>query len=337
MTPGDILAAYVATGHQYADLTRPYALHLIYLLSLLELATLAITYILDQGDLSAWAGRLVRWIFTTGFAYWWIQNSWWTATIVLGSFNQLGENITGQPDLTPGGFIAIATNIGKILYNAPWSAHYISDIGQAIATAILAFAIVVVLLLVAGLVIFTLAAAWLIIGPGSILVALLPNRFTSPISEGYFTWLIRTGVLLLFFFVVMGTAQSFAQQWSTTLTTECAVVGGTCTAPIPVTSLLTLLGSTIVLALICIGVPFTAAHIVGGGVNMAIEHIAAAKYLGGSISRSVGALGRSLSHRNPQSGISRTTLEQRLAAGASAASVTRPMAPPPSQIPTQKI
>src|SRR5215472_14521085 len=140
MTPGDILAAYVATGHQYADLTRPYALRLIYLLSLLELATLAITYILDQGDLSAWAGRLVRWIFTTGFAYWWIQNSWWTATIVLGSFNQLGENITGQPDLTPGGFIAIATNIGKILYNAPWSAHYISDIGQAIATAILAFA-----------------------------------------------------------------------------------------------------------------------------------------------------------------------------------------------------
>lgn len=336
MTPGDILAAYVAVGHQLADLTRPYALRLLYLLAILEILAIALMYMTDEDSPGAIFGRGIRFIFLTGFAYWWIENSWNLAVIILGSFNQLGENITGLPDLTPVGFIQIGTKIAEILWNAPSSAHWIPDIALALGEIMLAILILIIMLLIAGIVIFTLAAAWLIIGPGSILVPLMVNRFTSRIAEGYFTWLMRTGVMLLFFFVVLGVAQNFAQQWSNTLTTACgAGPGGACTAPIPVPELLTLLGSTVILAFICIGVPFTAGHIVTGGVNMALEHIASARYIAGS---GIRAASHTNSPSRPQAynpDQMSKRMEQRLQAGARAAQTTR-LTVVPSQAPTQR-
>jgi hypothetical protein len=61
------------------------------------------------------------------------------------------------------------------------------DIPLALGELLLALLIFVVLALVAGLVIFTLSAGYLIVGPACILVALLPNRWTSAMTEGYFT------------------------------------------------------------------------------------------------------------------------------------------------------
>jgi P-type conjugative transfer protein TrbL len=324
MTPTDILSAYVAVGQHYADLTRPYALHLLYLLMTVEMVTIGITYMMGSDDIPELGWRILRLVFSGGFAYWWLINNWWIAMTVLGSFNQLGQNITGLPELTPSGFIANGTSIAHVLWNAPSAAHYLPDIPLALGKLLVAVLILVILVTIAAIVIFTLAVAYLIIGPGSILVALLPNRFTAPISEGYFNWLIRTGVMLLFFFVVLGAAQSFANQWNVQLTTVCAPgADGACTAAIPVETLLDLLGDTIVLAFICIGVPFTAAHIVGGGVNMALEHFAAAKYLAAGGGRKVAAAVSGLSQqisRATNSNNQRTTLQQRIAAGGAAAS-----------------
>lgn len=337
MTPNNIYSAYVAVGQHYAILTQPYALHFLYLLATVELATIGLTYMMGSDDMPELAWRIVRWIFTTGFAFWWIENNWWLAMTVLGSFNQLGSNITGIKDLTPSGFIAVGTSIGHTLWNAPSAAGYVPDIPMAIGKVALAITILVIMIVIGAVVLFTMAAAYIIIGPGSILVPLMVNRFTASISEGYFTWLVRTGVMLLFFFVVLGVAQTFATQWNLQLTAQC-VPGpdGACTASIPVETLLVLLGDTIVLAFICIGIPFTAGHIVGNGVNMALEHFAAAKYLaGGAAGKVAGAvtgLSRQISkavHSNSQ----RSTLEQRMAAGAAAAAKN----PPPSQATTQPL
>jgi hypothetical protein len=140
--------------------------------------------------------------------------------------------------------------------------------------------------------------------------------------------------MLLFFFVVLGTAQSFAVQWNQELAAQCVAVGGHCTQPLPVTSLLSLLGSTIVLGFIAIGVPFTAAAIVSHGTSMALEHLAAAKYLsaGGmrSMSRAIGGMSRQIS-RLVRSSSQKATLEKRMAAGAQAATqvaANRPITSP---------
>ena len=94
--------------------------------------------------------------------------------------------------------------------------------------------------------------------------------------------------------------------------------GWNLTAAIPLESLLSLLGSTVVLAFIAIGIPFTAAAIVGHGVNMAIEHLAATTYLVSSaarpVSRAIGGLAQHIS-RNNSSNRQPAMLHQRLAAG----------------------
>ena len=148
--------------------------------------------------------------------------------------HQLGRDITGVPELTPSDIIATGTSIAHVLWNAPGAAHYIPDIPLALGKLLLAVLILIIMVTIGAIAIFTIAAAYLIIGPGSILVALLPNRFTAPITEGYFNWLIRTGVMLLFFFVVLGIAQSFASQWNVQLTaTMRSGADGACTASIP--------------------------------------------------------------------------------------------------------
>src|SRR5215469_4496769 len=99
MTPGELLAAYVHTGHQLTVLVTPYALHLWYFLSILELAALSLNYMTEQDSVAGLFSRGMRFIFMAGFAYWWIQNAWTLATTVLGSFDQLGQAITGIPQL----------------------------------------------------------------------------------------------------------------------------------------------------------------------------------------------------------------------------------------------
>ena len=337
MMPREILATYAAQGQHFAALVTPYSLRLLYLMILVEVLILAITWMMGSDDPREFGWRIIRLIFTAGMAYWWLVNCWTLGVTVIGSFNELGKVISGNPDLTPANFVDIGVALAKVLWNAPSAAGYVPQIPLAIGKILLAMTVFIVLLIVAGLAIFTITAGYLIIGPASILIAFLPCRFTSTMSEGYFTWLIRTGVTILFFFVVLGTAQSFAGQWTTELASECGAAGGSCTQPIPLESLLSLLGSTVVLAFIAIGIPFSAAAIVTHGVNMAIEHLAAAKYLGSSLGRSIARpLAAVMSHRNRQAGIPRPSLEKRLAAGANAAATTRLQAPLPSQIPTQR-
>jgi hypothetical protein len=216
--------------------------------------------------------------------------------------------------------------------------------------------IYVIFIIVAGVALFTVVAAYIILAGGTIIVAFLPCRFTSSLAEGYFTWLVKTGVVIFFFYLVLGIAEQFALDWQNTVTGICNPTAamlpspflGTapvptpstpCTASIPTDILLELLADAIVLAIIAAGVPFVAGAIVNHGVNPALEHFAAAKYLAGSIARPIlQGMGAVASHvrQAMHSQSQRTTLEQRMAAGAAASASMRssqptmPLTPPPS-------
>jgi P-type conjugative transfer protein TrbL len=353
MIPSDIFTAYFNMGQILAGKITPYALHLLYLLLIVETVTIGVTYVMGSDDPPELLWRLLRLIFTGGFAYWWIVNSWALGLSALGGFNEIGVALTGNPKLTPTAFINVAVQLGKILWDAPSSARLIPNIALALGDFLIAIIILLVLLTVACLAIFTLAAGYLIIGPGSIVIALLPCRFTAPLAEGYFTWLVRTGMLILFFYIVLGVAQNFVQLWTTTLATTCAarittvpiptLVGPpiirtayTCTAPIPGATLLTLLADVLVLGFIAIGIPFIAGSIVAHGVSMALEHFAAAKYLTGSalrpVAHTVGNAVRQAFHTSESH--TQSKLEQRLAAGAAAAAMNPR---PQSQTATQRL
>ena len=346
-SPTDIFTAYFTASQHYSAAVIPYALDLFAGLTLVEVVTVALTYIMNSDDLPELGWRIVRLLFTSGFAYWWIINSWTLGLTVLGSFNQLGVELTGQPSLAPIAFIHTATAIAKMLFASPSTGRLIPNIALAIAEFILADTIYVIFIIVAGVALFTVVAAYIILAGGTIIVAFLPCRFTSSLAEGYFTWLVKTGVVIFFFYLVLGIAEQFALDWQNTVTGVCnptatmlpsPFLGAApvptpstpCTPPIPTDVLLELLADAIVLAIIAAGVPFVAGAIVNHGVNAALEHFAAAKYLASSIARPIlqgmGAVAsqvRQAMHSQSQ----RTTLEQRMAAGAAASASMRSSQP----------
>jgi type IV secretion system protein TrbL len=315
MNFNDIYAAYFNAGRHYAILTQPYAIDLLGSLTLLEILTIALTYMIGDSDKPpAVLWSTVRLVFTSGFSYWWITQAWTLGLIIVESFYQLGQNLTGMGNLTPMLFLTTGLNIIKTILAAPASSRLIPDIGLALEEIGLCFGILVIFLFVAGLVILTLTAFYLLVGPGTILLPFLVSRWTSAMAEGYFTWLMRTGVMLLMFYVVLGTAQTFANQYNITLTNLCQptlsilpfpalgitpldVRSFTCSNPIPIEALLQILADMAILGVICLGVPFMAASLVGHGVNMTLEHLASAKYLASGIVRTLSTAVGGLAHQ----------------------------------------
>jgi hypothetical protein len=115
MIPSDIFTAYFDMGQVLAAKITPYALHLLYLLLIVETVTIGVTYVMGSDDPPELLWRLLRLIFTGGFAYWWIVNSWALGLSALGGFNEIGVALTGKPNLTPSTFINVAVQLGKIL------------------------------------------------------------------------------------------------------------------------------------------------------------------------------------------------------------------------------
>jgi P-type conjugative transfer protein TrbL len=349
--PNDIFTAYFNAAAHYAPLITVYAMHLWWLLTLLELIVIGITWMMGSDDLPEACWRIVRWIFTAGFAYWWIQQSWVLGLTVLGSFNQLGVELTGQPSLAPMAFIQSATNIAKLIFSAPSTHRMIPDIGLAIEEAMLSGLVYFSFLIIAALAVFTLVAAYIILSGGPILVPFLVSRFTSHMAEGYFTWLMRTGVIIFFFYLMLGIAQQLMTGYLATVTAICTPTGMilpspllgappvatpaiACTNPIPVNILVELFADALILAIVCGAVPFVAGSIVNHGINAAIEHLAAAKYLAGSASRQITRAVSTVMSRARQTSNSNnsSTLQQRMAAGAAASARVspKPAAPAPN-------
>jgi hypothetical protein len=350
MSPLNIFTTFFNQGANLAALIIPYSLHLLWLLIFVEVAAIAITWMRGNDDIPDLLWRLVYLLFSSAFAFWWIDNSWTLGKIVLGSFHMIGQNISGAADLTPSQFLDIAGQIFQILWNAPSSDRMIPSVALAIVECGLALIIFAFLALVAVAAMFCVSSALLLIGPGSLFVAFIPCRFTTSLSENYFNWLIRTGAALLGFFIVLSTCQHFAFEWTTTLAKQCGAVLTTlpspvlgappkivnatvCTAPIPTESLSTLFVDALLVAIMGLGIPTLMAAFAGSGIHLALEHLAAARYLGGNAMRSIAGGFRSLSHqidRMRSNNQQQTTLQQRMAAGAQAAArVSSSQQPPP--------
>jgi type IV secretory pathway TrbL component len=356
MFPSNIFANFSTEGQILASVIGIYALHLLWLLGLIELATIAITYMMESENPSEIGWRIIRFSFTFGFAWWWISNAWVRGITVLNSFRVIGEQLTGVGALTPTQqFWNTGFAIVKTMWEAPSSSSAIPNPAVALGVIIMAIVILVMFTAVTVVCLFFMTGALLLIGPGSFFVSFMPCRWLSTLSENYFIWLIRMGAGLLGFYIVLFATKDLAGEWSTALNGACHPVAATirvpmaggaptifhsaiCTQPIPLDILFDTFCDMLILAFLGIGIPFMMAAFAGGGVHMALEHFAAAKYVGGSAMHYLGSAIGGLTHvvqRMAQNSSQQTTLQQRMEAGAAAARAssgtpTTPLTPPPS-------
>jgi hypothetical protein len=138
-----------------------------------------------------------------------------------------------------------------------------------------------------------------------ILLGFGANRFTAPAAEGYFGYVVRVGIRLLFFYLVLAIGVQMANQWSAAVTAACkpipatlpwwttfgvppsSIIATVCSGSISVTDMLDYAALAIVFMIVCTAVPYTAASIAGGTVGLALSHAFEAVFIARSVIRPI--------------------------------------------------
>jgi len=302
----DIAAQFYTAGAKYSAANQPYALKLFFALLLIDILVTWIQHTAaGQLDPSFFLGRLIKHILSGGFVYLMIVNAFSWMNAVVRSFSGIGAAVTGLPALSPQTVLQIGSNMASTIFNAPATTSMVTNLELAIVQSVSAFIVLLAFVITAAMLLLTLIESYLVVGGGVILLGLGANRFTAPAAEGYFGYVIRVGVRLLFFYLVLAIGVQMANQWSAALTAACKPVPATlpwwttygvppssimttvCSGSLPVADMLTYTAFAIVFMIVSIAVPHMAAGIAGGTVGLALAHAFEAAYIAQTIIRPI--------------------------------------------------
>ncbi len=306
MNFNEIATQFYNAGTNYSAAIQPYAIKLFFALLLIDVVVTWIQFTAEgQLDASHFLGRLIKHMLSGGFIYLMIVNAFSWMNAVLKSFSAIGAAVTGLPALSPQSVLQIGVNTANIIFNSQANASLISNFEQAIVQSVAAFIVLLAFVITASMLLLTLVECYLVIGGGVILLGLGANRFTAPAAEGYFGYVIRVGVRLLFFYLVLAIGVQMANQWSAALTAACkpvsatlpwwttygmppsAIVTTVCSGTVPASAMLNYAALSIVFMIVSIAVPHMAASIAGGTIGLALSHAFEAAYVAQTIIRPI--------------------------------------------------
>jgi type IV secretion system protein TrbL len=300
----DIANQFNLAAEKYSAAIQPYAIKLFLGLLLIDILVTWIQFVADgQLDSSHFFGRLIKHMLSGGFVYLMIVNALPWMEAVLNSFSRIGSAATGLPALSPQTVLQLGGNMASTIFNTPATASLMADLELAIVQSISAFVVLLSFVITAAILLLTLIESYLVVGGGVILLGFGANRFTAPAAEGYFGYVIRVGVRLLFFYLVLAIGVQMATEWSAAITAACKPIPATlpwwttygvpptsivttiCSGTIPVSVMLDYAAFAIVFMVVCIAVPHTAANIAGGTVGLALSHAFEAAFIARTIIR----------------------------------------------------
>jgi type IV secretion system protein TrbL len=200
--------------------------------------------------------------------------------------------------------------MGQNILNTPGTSSVITNFELLIVEAFCVIVIVGAFTLVAIELMIVFVKAYLTVGVGVIVLAFGATRFTSSASEGYFTNVIRIGVKLLFYYVVLGIGMQLVATWTKALAAACAPVPTTvglvgsyyvpptaiattvCSGAISLADMLNYAVYAAVFAAITVAVPAMAADLVGGPLGLALMHAFEAAYIVSKVTSPISSAGK---------------------------------------------
>jgi len=304
-TLNGVVAQFNVASSHYAAAIQPFALKLFIGLLFLDILVTALQFGLDQGDAAHYLGRLFKHVLSGGFIYLMIINAFPWMGYVLQSFSRVGTSVSGMPHLDPGTVLQVGGNMAQTIFDSPASASLMPNIELAIVESVSAFIVLLSFVIAAAALTLTLIESYLVIGGAVLLLGFGGSRWTASIAEGYFSYVIRVGTRLLFFYLVLGIGIQIATQWQAAILAAChpvstalpwfttygvppkSIMTTVCSNVVPVHAMLNLTAMSIVFLIITLAVPYTAASIVSGTVGLALSHAFEAAYVAQTIVRPI--------------------------------------------------
>lgn len=240
---------------------------------------------------------MLKHILSGGFVYLMIINAFSWMTAVVKSFSSIGAAVTGLPPLSPQSVLKLGGDMASAIFDTPASASLINNLEVAIVQSVCGFAVLFAFTITAAALLFTLVEMYVVVGGGVLLLGFGGNRFTASAAEGYFPFVIRVGVRLLFYYLVLAVGVQLAAEWSAAMAAACKPVSATlpwyttyglppskimttvCSGSISASDMLNYAAFAIVFAILSIGIPHSVASLVGGSIGLALAHAFEAAYI----------------------------------------------------------
>jgi len=274
MALNGIATQFYTAGLKYSAAIQPYALKLFFALLLIDILVTWIQYTAEgQVDPSYFLGRMLKHILSGAFIYLMIVNAFPWMNAVIKSFSTIGASISGVPDLSPQSVLVLGDNMARMIFDTPASASMMSNLEVAIVQSVCGFFVLFAFTITAAALLFTLVEMYLIVGGGVLLLGLGGSRFTASAAEGYFPFVIRVGVRLLFYYLVLAVGVQLASEWSAAMAAACKPVSAAlpwwttygvppskimttvCSGSISASDMLNYAAFAVVFAILSIGIP----------------------------------------------------------------------------------
>src|SRR6266851_466936 len=297
-----IATQFYTAGLKYSAAIQPYALKLFFALFLIDIIVTWTQYTAEgQLDPSYFLGRMLKHVLSGGFIYLMIVNAFPWMTAVISSFSAIGASVAGLPKLSPQTVLQLGGQMESTIFDTPTNASLMSNFEVAIVQSVCGFFVLLAFTITAAMLLFTLVETYLAAGGGVILLGFGGSRFTASAAEGYFPFIIRVSVRLLFFYLVLGVGVQLANQWNAAIVAAChpvptalpwwttygvppsKIMTTVCSGVIPTVVMLDYAALALVFAAMTIGVPHTVASLVGGSIGLALTHAFEAAYIARTI------------------------------------------------------
>jgi P-type conjugative transfer protein TrbL len=285
-TFSQVTGNYVAAATTASAALTPYAQHLLMTLFAIEL-----TYTACLWSLSARSGyeileQLCRRGIAIGLTYWFLTNAVGLLTSLFTGFQWLGEKAIGVSNLNPAGVFDLGIQMaGTIVQSFTLGAFFTGLFKSGSDPVLSAFLVLASSLIV--LIAFTVVAAWflttfiemyLVIGGGSILVALGGSEMTGAIFQRFLSKVIALGIRGMFIILTLGVGMQLANGWLAAIQIAPAITPA---------MLFYLIANAVMFLLVVLAVPHTAASLANDSVSFGLAQAFEATWLAGTIARGV--------------------------------------------------
>jgi P-type conjugative transfer protein TrbL len=168
--------------------------------------TFAFMFAKGNTSLGDFFGEFLRFIVTTGFFYWLLDNGSAIAKAIIKSFGQLGleASSTYQSDLSPSNLISFALD----LIVRSCGSFGEQDIATSVIALLLSIAIAVLFGIIASMMVLLLCSAWVLVYAGVIYLGFGGGRWTSDIAINYFKTVLGLAVQTFTFCLLVGIGQA---------------------------------------------------------------------------------------------------------------------------------
>jgi type IV secretion system protein TrbL len=261
----DVLDAFETATSGWVFSLFPLGLRLFFLLGSLELTWSGIRYALShhEAGLFGFFELMVRKLIYLGFVFWILEASPALLPMVISSFQHAGGMASGVTALRPSTFLATGVGMAGDYINQMNLLGLLVDPFAMLMAQAGVFVLVLAFAAIAAILVVTLVESYLAIGATFFLLGFAASRWTAPIAQGALTNVVRIGVKLYVLYLVSGVVSGLVLEWAELVRTSDYFVG-----PL---SLLTLCGTSVILALLIWLLPSYAARIVPSGLSFGLS------------------------------------------------------------------